>query len=174
MKYVLSILVHNQPGVLMRVAGMFSRRGFNIHSLAVGTTQDQDYSRMTVVVCGDEGIVDQVFKQLEKLVEVVAVQILPPEAAVRRGMAMIKVAAGEKRGEVIKLADVFRAAVVDVSENTVTLEVTGDDEKINALAEVLVPYGILEIVRTGLIGLIRGEETIHLNERSNFYEQIVL
>jgi acetolactate synthase-1/3 small subunit len=129
---------------------------------------------MTVVVCGDEGIVDQVFKQLEKLVEVVAVQILPPEAAVRRGMAMIKVAAGEKRGEVIKLADVFRAAVVDVSENTVTLEVTGDDEKINALAEVLVPYGILEIVRTGLIGLIRGEETIHLNERSNFYEQIVL
>jgi acetolactate synthase-1/3 small subunit len=158
----------------MRVAGMFSRRGFNIHSLAVGTTQDQDYSRMTVVVCGDEGIVDQVFKQLEKLVEVVAVQILPPEAAVRRGMAMIKVAAGEKRGEVIKLADVFRAAVVDVSENTVTLEVTGDDEKINALAEVLVPYGILEIVRTGLIGLIRGEETIHLNERSNFYEQIVL
>lgn len=174
MKHVLSILVHNQPGVLMRVAGMFSRRGYNIHSLAVGTTQDQDYSRITVVVCGDDGVLDQVLKQLEKLVEVVAVQVLPPDAAVRRGMAMFKIAAGEKRGEVIKLAEVFRAAIVDVSENTVTLEVTGDDEKISALAEVLVPYGILELVRTGLIGLVRGEETIYQNERRNFYEQIVL
>jgi len=158
----------------MRVAGMFSRRGYNIHSLAVGTTQDPDYSRITVVVCGDDGILDQVLKQLDKLVEVVAVQVLPPDSAVRRGMAMFKIAAGEKRGEVIKLADVFRAAIVDVSENTVTLEVTGDDEKISALAEILVPYGILELVRTGLIGLVRGEETIYQNGRRNFYEQIVL
>lgn len=174
MKHVLSILVHNQPGVLVRVAGMFSRRGFNIHSLAVGTTQDPDCSRITVVVCGDNGILDQVLKQLDKLVEVVAVQILPPEAAVRRGMAMFKVAAGEKRGEVLKLAEVFRASVIDVSENTVTLEVTGDEEKINALAEVLVPYGILELVKTGLIGLVRGEDTIYQYERSHYYEQIVL
>jgi acetolactate synthase-1/3 small subunit len=153
---------------------MFSRRGFNIHSLAVGTTQDPDYSRITVVVGGDNGTLDQVIKQLDKLVEVVAVQLLPPESAVRRGMAMFKVAAGEKRGEVLKLAEVFRAGVVDVSEQTVTLEVTGDEEKINALAEVLVPYGIMEMVRTGLVGMARGENTIYQYERRQFYEQIVL
>ncbi|MDR3562311.1 MAG: acetolactate synthase small subunit [Negativicutes bacterium] len=174
MKHVLSILVYNQPGVLVRVAGMFSRRGFNIHSLAVGTTQDPDYSRITVVVCGDNDILDQVIKQLDKLVEVVAVQPLPPDNTVRRGMAMFKVAAGEKRGEVLKLAEVFRANVVDVSENTVTMEVTGDEEKINAFAEVLAPYGMLEMVRTGLVGLARGENTIHQYERGHYYEQIVL
>jgi len=173
-KHVLSILVHNQPGVLVRVAGMFSRRGFNIHSLAVGTTYDPEYSRITVVVCGDDGILDQVIKQLEKLVEVVAIQILPSDAAVRRGMAMIKIAAGEKRSEVLKLADVFRASVVDVSEHTVTFEITGDEDKINAFSEVLAPYGILELVRTGLVGLARGDNTIHQYERRYFNEQIVL
>jgi acetolactate synthase I/III small subunit len=173
-KHVLSILVYNQPGVLVRVAGMFSRRGFNIHSLAVGTTYDPKYSRITVVVCGDDGILDQVIKQLEKLVEVVAIQILQPDAAVRRGMAIIKIAAGEKRSEVIKLADVFRASVVDVSEHTVTFEITGDEDKINAFAEVLAPYGILELVRTGLVGMARGDNTIHQYERRYFNEQIVL
>jgi acetolactate synthase-1/3 small subunit len=153
---------------------MFSRRGFNIDSLAVGTTHDPKYSRITVVVCGDNGILDQVIKQLDKLVEVVAIQLLPPESAVRRGMAILKVAAGEKRGEVLKLAEVFRASVVDVSEQTVTLEVTGDEEKINALAEVMVPFGILELVRTGLIGLARGENTIYQFERRHIYEQVVL
>jgi len=173
-KHVLSILVHNQPGVLVRVAGMFSRRGFNIHSLAVGTTYDTECSRITVVVCGDDGILDQVIKQLEKLVEVVAIQILPQDSAVRRGMAMIKISAGDKRGEVLKLADVFRASVVDVSEHTVTFEITGDEDKINAFAEVLAPYGIMELVRTGLVGLARGDNTIHQYERRNFHEQIVL
>jgi acetolactate synthase I/III small subunit len=173
-KHVLSILVYNQPGVLVRVAGMFSRRGFNIHSLAVGTTQDPDYSRITVVVCGDNGILDQVMKQLDKLVEVVAIQPLPPDNAVRRGMAMFKIAAKDKRGEVLKLAEVFRANVVDVSEQTVTMEVTGDEDKINAFAEVLAPYGMLEMVRTGLVGLARGEATIYQYERGNMYEQIVL
>lgn len=174
MKHVLSILVHNQPGVLVRVAGMFSRRGFNIHSLAVGITEDPQYSRITVVVGGDDGILDQVIKQLDKLVEVVAIQLLPPETAVRRGMAILKVAAGDKRSEVLKLAEIFRAGVVDVSENTVTFEVTGDEDKINALAEVLAPYGILELVRTGLIGVARGDNTIHQYERRHFHEQIVL
>jgi acetolactate synthase-1/3 small subunit len=173
-KHVLSILVHNQPGVLVRVAGMFSRRGFNIHSLAVGITEDPQYSRITVVVGGDDGILDQVIKQLDKLVEVVAIQLLPPETAVRRGMAILKVAAGDKRSEVLKLAEIFRAGVVDVSENTVTFEVTGDEDKINALAEVLAPYGILELVRTGLIGVARGDNTIHQYERRHFHEQIVL
>jgi len=173
-KHVLSILVRNQPGVLVRVAGMFSRRGFNIHSLAVGITEDPQYSRITVVVGGDDGILDQVIKQLDKLVEVVAIQLLPPETAVRRGMAILKVAAGDKRSEVLKLAEIFRAGVVDVSENTVTFEVTGDEDKINALAEVLAPYGILELVRTGLIGVARGDNTIHQYERRHFHEQIVL
>jgi len=174
-KHVLSILVHNQPGVLVRVAGMFSRRGFNIHSLAVGTTYDLESSRITVVVCGDDGILEQVIKQLEKLIEVVAIQILPSESAVRRGMAMIKVnAGGDKRGEVLKLADVFRASVVDVSEHTVTFEITGDEDKINAFADVLAPYKIMELVRTGLVGLARGDNTIHQYERRNFHEQIVL
>lgn len=174
MKHVLAVLVHNQPGVLVRVAGMFSRRGFNIDSLAVGTTHDPKFSRITVVVCGDDGILDQVVKQLEKLMEVVALQTLPSESAVRRGMAMIKVAAGEKRNEVLKLAEVFRAGVVDVSDQTVTLEVTGDEEKINAFAEVLKPYEILELVRTGLIGLARSSSTIYEHERGHYYEQIVL
>lgn len=175
MKHVLSILVYNQPGVLVRVAGMFSRRGFNIHSLAVGPTQDPKYSRITVVVCGDNGILDQVVKQLDKLVEVVAIQLLPPDAAVRRGMAMIKVAGGPaRRGELLKLAEVFRAAVVDVSEQTVTFEVTGDEDKINAFADLVGPYGIIELARTGLIGLARGEDNIGHYERRDYYEQIVL
>jgi len=174
-KQVLSILVYNQPGVLVRVAGMFSRRGFNIHSLSVGTTHDPKYSRITVAVCGDNGILDQVIKQLDKLVEVEAIQLLPPDQAVRRGMAMVKIAAGgDKRPEALKLGEVFRAGIVDVSEQTVTFEITGDDDKINAFVELLAPYGILECVRTGLTGLARGEETIYQYERRDYYEQIVL
>lgn len=174
-KHVLSILVYNQPGVLVRVAGMFSRRGFNIHSLAVGTTQDPRYSRITVVVCGDNGILDQVVKQLDKLVEVEAIQLLPPEASVRRGIAMVKIAAGgDKRAEVLKLAEVFRASIVDISEQTATFEITGDDDKIDAFVDLLGPYGILEMVRTGLAGLARGESNIHQYERREYYEQIVL
>lgn len=174
MKHVLAILVRNQPGVLVRVAGMFSRRGFNIHSLAVGVTQDPDFSRITVVVCGDNGILDQVIKQLDKLVEVVAIQVLPPESAVRRGMAMLKIAAGDKRAEILKLADIFRAAVVDVSEQTVTFEITGDEDKINAFIELMTPYGLLEVVSTGMIGLTRGDNTIYQYERRQWYEQAVL
>lgn len=175
MKHVLSILVYNQPGVLVRVAGMFSRRGFNIHSLAVGTTQDPRYSRITVVVCGDNGILDQVVKQLDKLVEVEAIQLLPQEGSVRRGIALVKVAAGaDKRGEMLKLAEVFRANVLDISAQAVTYEITGDDDKIDAFVDLLSPYGILEMVRTGLAGLARGESTIHQYERRDYYEQIVL
>jgi len=175
MKHVLSILVYNQPGVLVRVAGMFSRRGFNIHSLAVGPTQDPRYSRITVVICGDNGILDQFVKQLDKLVEVEAIQLLPPETSVRRGIALVKVAAGiEKHGEMFKLGEVFRAAILDISEQTVTYEITGDDDKIDAFVELLSPYGILEMTRTGLTGLARGENTIYQYERRDYYEQIVL
>jgi acetolactate synthase-1/3 small subunit len=175
MKHALSILVYNQPGVLVRVAGMFSRRGFNIHSLTVGTTQDPRYSRITVVVCGDNGILDQVVKQLDKLVVVEAIQLLPPETSVRRGIALAKIAAGsDKRSEVLKLAEVFRANVVDVAEQSVTLEITGDDDKINAFVELLNPYGLFEMVRTGMTGLARGASTIYEYERRDYYEQIVL
>lgn len=174
MRQVLSILVQNQPGVLVRVAGMFSRRGFNIDSLTVGVTQDTEYSRITAAVCGDQSVVDQVTKQLEKLVEVVAVQSLSQISSVTRGMALLKVRAGDKRTEVLKLAEVFRANVVDVQETTLTLEITGDEEKINALADLLVPYGLLEMIRTGLIGLARGENTIYQYEESDTNDENVL
>ncbi|VBB06886.1 small subunit acetolactate synthase synthase transferase acid biosynthesis iii lyase [Lucifera butyrica] len=174
MKHVLSVLVQNQPGVLVRVTSMFSRRGFNIDSLAVGVTHVPEYSRITAVICGNQAVVNQVVKQLEKLVEVVNVQILEASASVSRGMAMLKVTAGERRGEILKLAEIFRASVVDISENTLTLEVTGDEDKINALVELLIPYGMLEMTRTGLIGLARGENTIYQYEERENYEENVL
>ncbi len=161
MRHTLAVLVLNQPGVLMRVAGMFSRRGFNIESLAVGVTEVAECSRITAVMQGDAATVKQVVKQLEKLVEVKSVAILPPEAAVVRGLALIKVkSCSERRLEILKLAEVFRAKAVDVAEQSITLELTGDEEKINAFLEVLAPYQVLEMVRTGVIGLQRGEETI--------------
>ncbi len=162
MKHVLSVLVQNQPGVLVRVASMFSRREFNIDSLAVGVTQLPEYSRMTVVVHGEQAIISQMIKQLEKLVEVVAVQILPAQSSVTRGMTLLKVnAEGETRAEILKMAEIFRAKVVDAQKATLILEITGDDGKIDAFTELLEPYGILETIRTGLIGLERGEHTIY-------------
>lgn len=174
MKHVLSVLVENQPGVLVRVAGMFSRRGFNIDSLAVGVTHKPEYSRMTVVVTGDQTVVDQVIKQLSKLVEVISVQMLDSKSSVTRGMAMIKVNAGEHRSDILKLAEIFRANVIDISEPTVTIEITGDEEKIKAFTELLVPYGIEEVVSTGLIGLKRGSSTIYQIQECEYYEQNVL
>jgi acetolactate synthase-1/3 small subunit len=145
---------------------MFSRRGFNIDSLAVGVTQDENYSRMTVIVCGDDLTIEQVTKQLEKLVEVEAVQNLSKVPSVARGMALLKVRAVDNRTELLQLAEVFRANIVDVRETTLTFEITGDEGKINALAELLLPYGLLEMIRTGLIGLTRGEQTVYqLEER---------
>ncbi len=173
MKNVLSILVQNQPGVLVRVASMFARRGFNIDSLAVGTTHVAEYSRITAVVDGNQLIVDQVVKQLQKLIEVVAVQVLPQES-VARGLALLKVSAGEHRSEIMKLADVFRASIVDVDQQTLTLEITGDEAKIDALAEVLAPFGLVEMVRTGLIGLARSNSNIYQCKERDEYEQNVL
>jgi acetolactate synthase-1/3 small subunit len=153
---------------------MFTRRGFNIESLAVGVTQDPEYSRMTVVVSGDQSVVDQVIKQLSKLIEVVSVQVLDAQSSVTRGMAMVKVNAGERRSEVLKLAEIFRANIVDISEANVTMEITGDEEKIKAFTDLLVPYGIAEIVCTGLIGLKRGTSTIYQIRECEYYEQDVL
>ena len=174
MRHVLAVLVENQPGVLVRVAGMFSRRGFNIESLAVGETHVPEYSRMTVTVSGDQAVVDQIVKQLNKLIEVISVDILPETASIARGLALIKVLAGEKRSEVLKLAEIFRAGVIDISGETVTLEITGDEEKIQALTGLLKPYGIAEFVSTGVIGLRRGVTTIYQIEECRDYEQIIL
>lgn len=173
MKQVLSILVRNQPGVLVRVASMFSRRGFNIDSLTVGVTQNPDISRMTVAIFGNEAVMDQVVKQLAKLVVVLSVKILPLDDSVTRGMALVKVNSGNSRTEVLKLAEVFRANVVDLKEQTTTFEITGDENKILAFTDVLKPFGILEMIRTGLVGLERGTNIMYQwEEKEN--EQNVL
>lgn len=160
MKKVLSIVVRNQPGVLMRVAGMFSRRGFNIDSLAVGMTHDKKFSRMTVTVDDDEATINQIIKQVEKLIEVEDVRLLSPETQLSRGMALIKVAANGNRMEILKLAEVFRASVIDVGETVVIFEITGVERKIKAFIDVMRPYGILEMVQTGVVAIERGENCL--------------
>jgi acetolactate synthase I/III small subunit len=176
MRNVLSVFVQNQPGVLVRVASMFSRREFNIDSLSVGVTQSPEYSRITVVVHGDENLVDQMIKQLEKLPDVVAVQRLDAGAAVCRGMTMIKVKADDTiRLDVLKMAELFRAHVIDVQPTTLIFEITGEDAKVTAFLQLLSPYGILEVIRTGLIGLERGEHTIyeHCEEREYYGKNLL-
>ncbi|MBQ9480459.1 MAG: acetolactate synthase small subunit [Selenomonadaceae bacterium] len=167
MKHVLSVYVENQPGVLVRVASMFSRREFNIDSLSVGVTQSPEFSRITVVVHGDAGLIEQMIKQLEKMPVVKAVQRLDASIAVTRGMTMIKVAADDtNRLDVLKMAELFRAHVIDVRPTTLIFEITGDDEKVTAFMQLLAPYGIMEVIRTGLIALERGENTINNYEKS--------
>ena len=174
MHNIISVLVQNKPGVLVRVAGMFARRGFNIDSLTVGVTQDDAYSRITVAARGDQVFLEQVKNQIEKLVEVVHAQILPADARVARSMALLKVRSGDKRNEILKLAEVFRASVVDLKDATITFEITGDDKKIEAFADVLKPYGLLETIRTGLVALERGENTIYNNIEESEHEKTVL
>jgi len=161
MKHILSVLVNNHAGVLSRVSGLFSRRGFNIDSLAVGVTEKPGISRMTIVVEGDENTVDQVQNQLAKLIDVIRVERLDAENSVHRELALIKVnAACDVRSEIMQIAEVFRANIIDISKNTLTIEVSGSVKKVAAMQEMLRPFGILEDVRTGLISLERGEKTI--------------
>ena len=160
MEQVLSIVVRNQPGVLMRVAGMFSRRGYNIDSLAVGITQNPEFSRMTVTMQANDTTVDQVCKQLAKLVEVEAVKILPPHNTSQRSMALIKVQTSDKRLEILRVADVFRAHAIDISGESLTFLITGDVSKLRAFEEVMKSSGIMEMVQTGTVALERGEETL--------------
>ncbi|AIF53821.1 acetolactate synthase small subunit [Pelosinus sp. UFO1] len=169
--HTISILVLNQSGVLVRVAGMFSRRGFNIESLAVGTTHVPEYSRITAVMQGSDAIVKQVVKQLEKLVEVRAVEILPVNIAVVRDMAMIKVRAGkEKKLEVLQLAESFGAKVVDISEQSLIVEITSGKTNADALIAALSPYGIIEMIRAGVVGLQRGDCSIYEKEKCEVSE----
>lgn len=157
MKHTLSVLVENKPGVLARIAGLFRRRGFNIDSLAVGTTEDPETSRMTIVVDAETHRLEQVTKQLHKLINVIKVSDIPAEELVGRELVLIKVAADPSvRAQIIEIADIFRAKIVDVATNTLTVEATGTKEKIHALEELFRPYGIKELVRTGRIALTRG------------------
>ncbi|MDO8885794.1 acetolactate synthase small subunit [Candidatus Oleimmundimicrobium sp.] len=157
MKHTLSVLVDNEPGVLARVAGLFSRRSFNIDSLAVGTTEDPKYSRMTIVVDGETHSLEQVTKQLHKLINVLKINDLDPKETVERELVLIKVnAPSSTRAQIIEIVDIFRANIVDVAKNTLTIEVTGNTNKVHAIEEMLRPYGIKELVRTGKIALTRG------------------
>ena len=153
-KVTLAVLVNNEPGVLSRVAGLFTRRGYNIHSLAVGPTEDNSISRITIVVEEDEQRLEQVTKQLHKLVDVLKITDLTYEERVERELALIKVK-GDKRSEILQIVDIFRAKIVDVSPKEVMVEVTGDMEKVDAFIQMLDSYGITEIVRTGKIALAR-------------------
>jgi acetolactate synthase-1/3 small subunit len=157
MRHVLSALVQNQPGVLAHVSGMLASRGFNIDSLAVGETEDPQLSRMVFVVHGDDAVLEQVRKQLDKIVSVVRVDDISSENFVERDLMLIKVQASpEKRVEVAVLTEMFRAKVVDISLDNMMIELSGVETKIEAFIELMRPYGILELARTGRIALIRG------------------
>ncbi|MEA2451595.1 MAG: acetolactate synthase small subunit [Actinomycetota bacterium] len=156
-QHILSVLVENKPGVLARVSGLFARRGFNIDSLAVGETEEPSVSRMTIVCSAAGKPLDQITKQLDKLINVLKISELPHDDSVERELAMIKVGVGAgKRAEVLEIAEIFRAKVLDVDPDALTIEATGAPEKILALEEILRPYGIVEMVRTGRIALARG------------------
>jgi acetolactate synthase I/III small subunit len=156
-KHILSILVQNRPGVLTRIAGLFARRGFNIHTLAVGPTDDPAVSRITLTVDGAKHPIDQVTKQLHKLVNVLKIRDLEPEDSVARELALFKVACdGGNRGEVMQISEIFRGKVVDVGRRSVVIEVTGTDEKIEAFEQLVRPFGLIEMVRTGEIAISRG------------------
>ena len=157
MRHVISALVMNEPGVLANVAGMFAARGFNIDSLVVGRTENPDLSRMTIVTTADENTLEQVRKQLAKLVPVVKVRDFKDAAYIERDLALITVGVNsEHRGEVIQIANLFRAKVVDVAKSSVIVEMSGTEEKIEAFIELMKPYGITELARTGIIAMARG------------------
>jgi len=156
MRHVLSALVQNQPGVLAHISGMLASRAFNIESLAVGETENHDFSRMTFVVHGDDSVVEQVRKQLEKIVTVVKVDDISKERFVERDLMLIKVVCpSERRGDIRHLVDVFRGRIVDVGVIAVMLEISGTEAKIESFIELVRPYGILELARTGRIALVR-------------------
>ena len=157
MRHTISVMVENEFGVLSRVSGLFSGRGFNIESLSVAETLDPSVSRMTIVTSGNDAIVEQILKQLNKLISVIKVVDLTGADTVDRELVLIKVnAESETKAEVLRLVDIFRAKIVDVAPRCYTIEMTGDEEKVNALVQLLKPIGIREIVRTGLVSIARG------------------
>ena len=160
-KVVFSILVDNTSGVLSRIAGLFSRRGYNIDSLTVGVTADPRYSRATIVTRGDNTILDQIEKQLNKLEDVVDIKMLKENESVCRELIMVKLRAdASQRGEIISVADIFRAKIVDVEEDCLMIELTGTKSKLEAFLNLLKDYEILELARTGITGLSRGSKDV--------------
>ncbi len=164
MEQILSIVVRNQPGVLMRVAGLFSRRGYNIDSLAVGITQNPEFSRMTVTMDADQLTIEQVCKQLAKLVEVERVKVLPRNNSAIRSMVLVKVHAGEKRMELLQLAEVFRAHAIDVTGESLVFVATGNEGKLRAFVDIMRPYGVTEMVQTGIVALERGDDALSVDK----------
>lgn len=160
-KHTISVLVENKAGVLARVAGLFSARGFNINSLAVGETEDPTVSRMTIVVQGDEKILEQVEKQLNKLIDVIKVSDYMETPHLERDLALIKVKVNKaNRSELLEIVEIFRSKIVDVADGSVIVEATGDEEKIEALTRMLKPFGISEMSRTGIIAIARGSKAL--------------
>lgn len=161
MRYTISILVENHAGVLSRISGLFARRGFNIDSLAVGVTEDPTISRITIVVNGNEAMVEQVEKQLNKLIDVIRLRRLPEGGAISRELMLIKVECTEKtRGNIMDIVRVMEAKVSDISKHTMTIEISDTSERLEITAELLKPYGILEVARTGTIALEKGANVI--------------
>ena len=159
MKHVIMALVQNQPGVLAHVAGMFSARGFNIDSLVVGRTEDPGLSRMTIVAVGDDRVLEQIRKQLDKIVTVVKVRDFEDVSYVERDLMLIRVhAPPEKRSEIVELTNLFRGRVVDVARKNIVVELSGPEEKLEAFIDLVRPYGIGELARTGVIAMTRGTQ----------------
>jgi len=157
MRHVISAIVENKPGVLAHIAGLFAGRGFNIDSLNVGETEDPERSRLTVVARGDDAVLEQVRKQLGKIIDVIKVVDFSGTETVERDLMLIKVAANpEKRGEIFEIVEVFRGKVVDIGPKHLTLEVSGPEKKVEAFVDLMKPYGIKELVRTGRVALARG------------------
>ncbi|MFQ5713823.1 MAG: acetolactate synthase small subunit [Candidatus Scalinduaceae bacterium] len=157
MKHVISVLVENKVGVLARITGLFSGRGFNIESLAVGETENMDISRMTIVVSGDEAILEQVRKQLGKVIDTIKVTDFTGTDYVERDLMLIKVSAAPgKRSEVVELVDVFRGKIIDVGQKDMVIEISGPEDRLEAMLDLLRPYGIKEVARTGRIAMNRG------------------
>ena len=157
MRHTFAVLVENNPGVLSRVVGLFSRRGFNIESLVVGETEDPTTSRMTIVVEGDERVLEQVGKQLNKQIEVIKVNDITHEETVDRQLALIRVSAdNSSRQEILQITEIFRCRIVDIGRKSLIVEATGDEMKIQAIIQSLRPFGIMELVRTGKVAMIRG------------------
>lgn len=161
MKHTIAVIMENKSGVLTRIAGLFSRRSFNIDSLSVGGTDNPDYSRMTLTVHGDEEVLEQVIKQLSKLINVIRVSELEPAESVERELAVIKVSADkDNRGEIMQIVNIFRAKIIDVSARSMIIEATGDETKIDAIVQLLRQFGIKEMARTGRVSMVRGTRVI--------------
>ncbi|MBU3114790.1 acetolactate synthase small subunit [Clostridium lacusfryxellense] len=158
-KYILSILVENHSGVLSKMAGLFTRRGYNIDSLTVSVTDDPTISRTTIVVSGDEQITEQIVKQLNKLIDVIKILELSPQKAVSRELALIKVTLEQStRSFIIETVNIFKGNIVEMNSKSIIIEITGDEEKVSSFIELMRPYGIKEVVRTGLAVLQKGSE----------------